>query len=179
MAEGSRKLASPRRIAVAAAAVVALALGGVALAQPGHGHHRGGFGGGDMLAGLIAHAKSQLNLNTSQQGQFDSAVAQSKAAMESGRNNRQRVKDALNAELAKAEPDFAAVAAIADDVRAQNQALHKQIRDQWLSLYNTFSPDQKAVVKQMVEKRMARMERFRERMHERMHERMMQRQGNG
>jgi Spy/CpxP family protein refolding chaperone len=162
MEEGRK--ASARRIAMAAAAALALGIGGVALAQPGR-HHHGGMGGGDEMIGrLIAHAKSQLNLNTSQQVQFDAAVAQSKAAFQTGRGSMQRVKDAMAVELAKPEPDLAAVAAIADDVRAQNQALRKQVRDQWLALYATFSPDQKAVVKQMIQNRMARAEHFREKM---------------
>lgn len=166
MAEGMKR--SSRRLAVAAAAIT-LTLTGAALAQHGPGH--GGMmmeGGPDMVARIIAHAKSQLNLNTSQQAQFDAVVAQSKTAFQTGRTNMQRVKDALNAELAKSEPDLAAVAAVADDVHAQNQALHRQIRDQWLSLYSTFSPDQKAVVKQMIQNRLTKMQQFREKMHERM-----------
>jgi periplasmic protein CpxP/Spy len=171
MAEGTKALVSRshRRIAVAAAAL-ALALGGAAIAQPGPmGHHHGpGMGAGpDMLPQLIARAKEKLNLNTLQQTQFDAAVTQSKGAMQTGRANLQRVKDALAAELAKAEPNLAAVAAVADDVQAQNQALRRQVRDQWLALYNTFSPDQKAVVKEMIQNRVARAQKFRERIRER------------
>jgi len=162
---------------MAAAAALALSLGGAALGQPGPmmAHHGHGSEGPEMLSGLITHAKDKLNLNTSQQTQFDAAVAQSKAAFATGRSNMQRVKDALAAELTKAEPDLAAVAAVADDVRVQNQALHRQVRDQWLALYATFSPDQKAVVKQMIQDRVARAEKFREKIHEH----MLQRQSNG
>ena len=49
---------------------------------------------------------------------------------------------ALAAELAKAEPDLAAVAAVGDDVQAKNLALRHQVRDAWLAVYSTFSPDQ-------------------------------------
>jgi Spy/CpxP family protein refolding chaperone len=178
MAEGTRVNASRTRSwVVAASALVAIALAGGAMAQPGpmRHHHGGGVEGAEMLSRLIAHAKDKLNLNTSQQTQFDAAAAQSKAAHETARNNMQRAKDALAAELTKAEPDLAAVAAVADDARAQNQALHKQVRDQWLALYNTFSPDQKAVVKQMIQTRLARGEKFREKMREH----RLERQGNG
>jgi len=123
------------------------------------------MGGGDEMFGpLIAHAKANLNLNTSQQTMFDAAVAQSKAAHEQGRALMQKVKDAMTAELAKAEPDLAAIAAAADDARAQGQALRKQVRTQWLNLYATFSPDQKAVVRDLLQKRMARMDSFRQKM---------------
>src|SRR4030095_10622814 len=74
-----------RSAAAATAAVLAIAFAGAALAQPfgGHGGHRGPMSGGDDMFGpLIAHAKANLNLNTSQQTMFDAAVAQSKAAHE-------------------------------------------------------------------------------------------------
>src|SRR5262245_20673925 len=100
-----------RTIAVAAAASTAMTLGaGAALAQPGpQGPHHSQGGHGELLGGVIAQAKAQLNLNTSQQQMFDNAVAHSKAAFEQGRTLRQKVQDALKAQLAKPEPDFAAV----------------------------------------------------------------------
>ena len=111
-----------RRTTVAAAASLAFAFcAGTALAQPAgmHGPHGGGSPD-DMIGHLIAHAKTQLNLNTSQQGMFDSAVASSKAARESGRALHQTVHDALAA-VGEAEPDLAAVAAAADNAQAQGQ----------------------------------------------------------
>ena len=60
-----------------------------------HGHH-GMAGPDEMIGHLIASAKSQLNLNTSQQGMFDTAVADSKAAFQSGRALHQKVRDTLN-----------------------------------------------------------------------------------
>jgi Spy/CpxP family protein refolding chaperone len=158
-----------RKTAVATAAALALTLGGgVALAQPGHGHHGHGAPG-DMVGHLIVSAKDQLNLNTSQQQMFDAAVASSLAAHETGKSLHDSVKNTLNAELAKSEPDIAAVAAASDNAQAQGQALRKQIRGQWLALYATFSPDQKAVVKAMIQQGMARAEAFRSKMHERFH----------
>jgi hypothetical protein len=79
----------------------------------------------------------------------------------------QRIKDAMTAELAKAEPDLGAVAAVSDDVQAANSTLRKQVRGTWLALYATFSPDQKAIVKNAIAQRMARMESFRQKMLER------------
>jgi Spy/CpxP family protein refolding chaperone len=172
--QGSRF--SPRRSMAATVAALALALAGSVFAQPGAGFggyggpHAGpmGHGGGDeMLGHLIAHAKSNLNLNTSQQMMFDSTVAQTKAARESGRALYQKVRDSMAAELAKSEPDLAAVAAVADGVQQQAIALRHQVRDAWLQLYATFTPDQKAVVRDMLQRRMARSESFRQRMKER------------
>ena len=94
---------------------------------------------------------------------WDNVAAATRAARQQGRANFQQVHDALAAELGKAEPDLAAVAAVGDSVRAQNAALHKQVRDGWLALYATFTPDQKAVVRDALRTRMARMEQFHQR----------------
>ncbi|HEY4137731.1 MAG TPA: periplasmic heavy metal sensor [Casimicrobiaceae bacterium] len=151
-----------KRIAVVSAAALISLTGAVALAQPGpHGHH-----GGDASFGIAA-LKGQLNLNTSQQTMWDNAIAQTKAARDTGRANMQRIKNAMTTELAKAEPDLGAVAAVSDEVQAANSTLRKQVRGTWLALYATFSPDQKVIVKSAIAQRMARMESFRQKMHER------------
>jgi hypothetical protein len=98
---------------------------------------------------------------------WDSAVAATRQARDAGRAEMQRVHDAMQAELAKAEPDLAAMAVIADSAHAQGQALRKQVRDQWLALYATFSPAQKAVVRDALVQRMQRHEQMRERMRQR------------
>lgn len=160
-----------RKTTVVAAAALAMTLGAAAtLAQPGGMHGPHGHGApGDMISHLIASAKDQLNLNTSQQPMFDAALASTKAAHETGLSLHESVKDALTAELAKPEPDLAAVAAVTDSAQAQGQALRKSVRAQWLALYATFSPDQKAVVRQMIQARIAKGESFREKMKERFH----------
>jgi Spy/CpxP family protein refolding chaperone len=150
----------------AIAAATLIGISGAALAQPHPGHHHGPPADGDVLMGLGA-LKDQLNLNTSQQGMFDSAVAAAKSARESARTNLQKVHDTLVAELAKPEPDLAAVSASADEARNANAALHTQVRNAWLNLYGTFTPDQKNVVKAALQKRVARMEQFRQKMEQR------------
>lgn len=140
----------------------ALAFGAFAQTPSGPPGHFGAHFGGPLAA--LAQVKDQLNLNTSQQPQWAAAVAQSKAAHESARSNREQVKTAMQAELAKAEPDFAAVAAVADSVEQQNSAVRKQARSAWLALYATFTPEQKAIAKDAIQSRLARFETMRERM---------------
>jgi Spy/CpxP family protein refolding chaperone len=41
------------------------------------------------------------------------------------------------------------------------------VRDAWLNLYSTFTPEQKAVVKGALQQRMARLAQFREKMRQR------------
>jgi Spy/CpxP family protein refolding chaperone len=151
------------RVAAAAAAAL-IGISGVAAAQPHHGH--GGPGGGDFLMGIAA-LKGQLNLNTSQQTMWDNAVAAGKAARDSARASHQKVHDTLTAELAKAEPDLAAVAAATDAARDSAATQHRQVRDAWLNLYGTFTPDQKTVVKNALQQKLTRMEQFREKMRQR------------
>ena len=81
-----------------------------------------------------------------------------KAAHDAGRANFEQVNSALQAELAKPEPDFAAVAAIADGVRDQHAAVHKQARNAWLALYATFTPEQKAVARDAIKAGIERMQ---------------------
>ena len=158
-----------RTIAGVAAFALATAFGmQTASAQPAggpHGHH-GMVGPDEMIGHLIAGAKAQLNLNTSQQTMFDTAVADSKVAFQSGQALHQKVHDTLQAELAKAEPDLAAVATAADAAMDQGRAQRKAIRTEWLALYATFTPDQKAVVKTLLQQRLAKADSFREKMRE-------------
>ena len=121
---------------------------------PGHGMH-------DPMA-ILQRIQAQLNLNTSQQQQWDAAVALSKAAHEAMRANFQQVKAATQAELAKADPDLASLSAVSDQVQQQNIAQRKQARAAWLALYGTFSAEQKATVKDAINARMARMQAFRQ-----------------
>jgi periplasmic protein CpxP/Spy len=126
---------------------------------PGHGMH-------DPFA-VLQRIQAKLNLNTSQQQQFDAAVAQSKTVHDAMRANFQQLKTATQAELAKADPDLAALATLADQVQQQNIAQRKQARAAWLALYGTFSAEQKATVRDAINARMARMDAFRQRMQDR------------
>ena len=127
---------------------------------PGHGMH-------DPLA-VLQRIQAKLNLNTSQQQQWDAAVAQSKAAHEAMRANFQQLKAATQAELAKPTPDLAALAALSDQLQQQNIAQRKQARAAWLALYGTFSAEQKTMVRDAINARMARMDAFRQRMLDRL-----------
>ena len=149
------------RLAALAAAAVLTLTGVAAMAQPAGGH---GPGAGIEIEHVLGALKGQLNLNTSQQLMWDNAVAQTKAAHTAGRANMQKVHDALTAELAKADPDLAAVAAVADNARTTNQTIRHGVRGQWLQIYGTFSPDQKAVVRDALSKRLARMDSIRAKM---------------
>ena len=124
-----------------------------------------------MIGHLIADAKAELNLNTMQQGMFDTAVANSKAAHETGPcAARRRSGTTLQTELAKPEPDLAAVAAAADAAMEEGRAAAEvdPRPNGWRST-RQFSPEQKAVVRDLLQKRMNHADSFRQKMRERMH----------
>jgi hypothetical protein len=138
-------------------ALLAAMLGGIgafATAQPMHG---------DNPLAMLGKAKSNLNLNTSQQQHWDAVMTQTKAAHDASRANHEQLKAAMQAELAKPEPDFASLASLADSVREQNANLHKQTRNAWLALYATFSPEQKGVARDAIKSRIELMQQKRSR----------------
>jgi len=153
----------------AIASALFLAVGSAAAHGPGMGPQGGPGGphGGAQVEQLIQQLKGKLALDTSQQVLFDNAVAATRAARQTGRAERERIHAQMKAELAKAEPDLAAMAALADAAQGQGQALRRSVRDQWLQLYATFTPAQKGIVRDALVQRMQRFEQFRERMHER------------
>ena len=120
--------------------------------------------GGSLPLAVLQKIQAKLNLNTSQQQQWDTAVAQSKTAHDAIRANFQQLKTATQAELAKSDPDLAALASLSDQLQQQNIAQRKQARTAWLALYGTFSADQKTTVKDAINARMARMDAFRQKM---------------
>jgi hypothetical protein len=148
------------RVAILGSAL--LFITGAAVAQPGM-HQRGPAD----VAMAIAAVKGRLNLDTSQQQMWDSAIAASRSARQAMRAGFASLHDAAAAELAKADPDLARLAAMADDAQSHNIALRRQARDAWLALYATFNPDQKAVVRDTLRQRMARMDAWRDKMRQR------------
>lgn len=133
-----------------ALAIVLFGFGISAYAHPGMGMDEPFF--------MLGKAKAQLNLNTSQQTQWDSVVAQAKAAHQAAKTNLGQLKDAMNAELDKSEPDLAAVAGVADNVHKQNESSRMSVRAAWLALYATFTPEQKTVVRDTIKAGIVRMQ---------------------
>jgi Spy/CpxP family protein refolding chaperone len=121
-------------------------------------------GGMQDPLGMLAHLKAKLNLNTSQQQQFDAAVAQGKATRATIKANMQQLRSTLQAQVAAGAPDFDSLAAIADTLQPQNLAARKQARAAWLALYDTFSAEQKSVVASALQARWARVAAWRARM---------------
>lgn len=157
-----------RTLACVAATLFTLGLGSAQAQPSGPGPMAPPMGHGFALEQAIEALKGKLSLNTMQQTLWDNAAAQGKAGRESGRAQMQKVKDAMRAELAKPEPNLAAVAAVADDAEAQGRALRHQARDGWLNVYATFTPAQKGIVRDALQQKMDMVGGFRERMQKRL-----------
>src|SRR5688572_10771894 len=122
-----------------------------ASADPGFGHGHHGHGrGGVSIDRLLAQAAEKLNLDSSQQQQLNIARQQSKFAREQMRANTQRLKQKVDAELARSEPDLAAIAAVADEAQGLNRQLRSEARNEWLRLYSILSSSQKMMVGDML-----------------------------
>lgn len=148
-------------LALGAGADVALAQDTAAAPMPSHHGHAHKGHAGDPLAGLLYRLQPQLALNSSQQAQWDNAVAQAKSARAQGSTLRQNVKAVFDAEIAKDQPDLFAVAAAGDAAKAQGQQLQRTVRDAWLGVYANLSPAQKAIVRDALRDRAAKMAEFR------------------
>jgi hypothetical protein len=108
-------------------------------------------------AQLLTHLKTKLNLNTSQQQQFDAAVTQGQTSRATIGANIKTLRTSFQAQVATGAPDFDALAAQADTLEPLNLAARKQSRAAWLALYDTFSAEQKGVVASAIQAREARM----------------------
>jgi Spy/CpxP family protein refolding chaperone len=106
----------------------------------------------------------KLKLTPDQRAQFDAMIQKSKAQRESMKKTHEDMRAAMKAEFAKPEPDLAALAAKGDEVHARMGAAHREMRDGWLKLYATMSPEQKGMVKMMLMHHMKMMHHMRERM---------------
>src|SRR5260370_27666292 len=114
-------------IFLVAAGLCGLGLFAVAQTAPttpppgGPGFHHHGHEIGDPL-GVLLRIKGDLNLNTSQQQQWDSALALSQSAHETIRGNIQQLAAALQTQVATTAPDLRALAAQSDTLQEQNLA---------------------------------------------------------
>jgi len=161
----------PAAIASAVLLAATLAVAGTSRADgPRHGPAAGPAGGG-LVEHVIAGLKDRLALDSSQQLMFDQARTQTLAARDQALAQRKDVRARIDAELAKGEPDLAAVATLVDGMDDQGRAARHAARDQWLKLYANLRADQKVVVRDAIRERLAHADGMRDQMRQRMQQR--------
>ena len=115
-----------------------------------------GRASGFAIENVLASLKGQLSLDTSQQVMWDNAVAQAQGgARDRTREHGEGARSAERRTRQGPSRTLRPLATVGDAAQASNQALRKQVRDQWLKLYATFTPAQKAVVRDAVKARVA------------------------
>jgi Spy/CpxP family protein refolding chaperone len=153
-----------RPVAVASALLLAatLAVAGSGHAAGPQGHAGPPHAAGGLVEHVMAGLKDRLALDSSQLQMFETARAGTQAARDQGMAQRQDVRARMEAELAKGEPDLAAIAALFEGVEDQGRAARRQVRDQWLKLYANLRPDQKGIVRDTLRQRVAQMDGMRD-----------------
>ncbi|AIO32998.1 periplasmic heavy metal sensor [Burkholderia pseudomultivorans] len=160
------------RVAIAAAAVLALAFGTAHAAQPdgpppgGPGmHHMHGDHGGPF--GVMLKLHDQLKLNASQEQQWQTALNTMKQNREAMRKSHEQMREQFKAQQNQPILDLSAMQAAHQQAEQQNAQLRQQTSAAWLAFYNGLNDQQKTTVSTALKQQFARMEQRHEKMKER------------
>lgn len=152
------------KISLLAAALV-LGSGALHAAVSGHGPD------GAHFMNRLGKVHDQLKLNPQQEAAWKQAEEKSSETMKQMRDSHGKTREAMKQELAKSEPDFAAVARLADKSQESGFKARREARDLWLKLYAELSPEQKIVARDFVRERLARADSMRDKFKRRAAER--------
>lgn len=144
-----------------AIATLSLALGGGAFAAKDWNPET-------MILKRLEKAHGELKLNTAQDAMWQKVKKATQTSMREGRSARESIRAAAKAEMTKPEPDLRMLARQADEAVEAGQKRRREVRDQWLALYDTFTPEQKQVSTRLLREQMERLEKIGERFKERM-----------
>lgn len=152
-----------------AALIASLAIGAaLSYAQPGAGMDGARVGemrGHKMMHGGHGEAhigkrmemlKSKLNLNATQEAQFNVARDATKIAVEAGKAARMNARASAQTELSKADPDLATLLIQRESLKDANAAQRKVAMNEWAKFLGALTTEQKAIVKSQLIDRMQR-----------------------
>ncbi len=141
------------------AALVAIGLGGGALVTAEVvGNNDAGLG---VIAPVSAEVYQKLHLNLNQQAMWQQIQFAAEDNRQLLRARLSQVREVLDEELGKPEPDLEVVVAQAQPAVDSLIAAMRANRDRRLALYASMSPEQKAVVRDDIKERLARFDRLR------------------
>jgi protein CpxP len=163
------------RAAIAAAAVLALSFGAARAATPSDAapaggpamHHRmhGMHDGGPF--GAIRRLHDKLNLNATQEQQYQTALDTMKQSREAMRKNHEALREQFKAQQNQPILDLNALHAARQQAAQQGAQLREQDSAAWLAFYNGLNDQQKTTVSTALKQQFARMEQRHEKMKER------------
>ena len=102
----------------------------------------------------------ELHLSSEQESLWQSARMHSKQAERDIRENNRRFTRLSEQELASDAPRLSELSAALDDLLKQNQAMHKEVRTLWLGFYDGLAASQKRVVRDALQRQLARLKTF-------------------
>ncbi|MBZ0104947.1 MAG: periplasmic heavy metal sensor [Sulfuricella denitrificans] len=108
----------------------------------------------------------KLKLDDTKEKTWQGLVQKMHDMREAGRNEHQESRAQLKQEMDKDNPDFAALAARSDRIADERTAARRHVRDEWLKLYETFSPAQKIIVRDEIKARLEKSGKRLDRMHQ-------------
>lgn len=117
---------------------------------------RGGHGEAH-IAKRMEMLKSKLNLNATQEAQYNTARDATKAAMEAGRTARLAARTSAQTELNKADPDLAALLLQRENLKEANASQRKAALNEWAKFLGLLTTEQKSLVKSQLLDRMQHM----------------------
>lgn len=135
-----------------------LALGVSTAAMPGAVQAHGRTGAYAQRHAALERLKQALKLTTGQQKAWQTITTEQRNLWRQRRAGWKEVRQALETQLATAEPDLAQVAAVRDRVREHELDARREIEHLRLQLYASFSPQQKGVMRDFLKSRLARAE---------------------
>jgi Spy/CpxP family protein refolding chaperone len=138
------------------------------MTQDQHAHGAWGHGGHrhERFRAQMEKLHTDLHLNAQQEQAWQRIRTNQRHLRQQMRAHRREVAGVMRAELAKAHPDLARVAAAQDHGQARLMAARKAVRNEMLAFYQHLSPQQQTVVRDFLRQRMQhRMERMHPRHH--------------
>jgi periplasmic protein CpxP/Spy len=93
---------------------------------------------------------SDLKLDAKQEALWQSAATRSKEMMAQMRNEREQMRAAMLQELSKPQADLRALASRMDAARARRADVRKEVRGQWLALYDDLDSNQRETARQFL-----------------------------
>ena len=102
----------------------------------------------------------ELHLSSEQESLWQSARMHSKQAERDIRENNRRFTRLSEQELASDTPRLSELSVALDDLLKQNQAMHKEVRTLWLGFYDGLAASQKRVVRDALQRQLARLKTF-------------------
>ena len=119
----------------------------------GGGHH-GGFG-----FGFSQRLHDDLKLDAKQEALWQDARKFARESFDGGRERFRKHQEEIAALLNQPGADLRAVAKRMDELRAEGQKQHDEMRERWMTVYDALSPGQKEKVRLFLKDQAERHER--------------------